>query len=903
MKNLKSPWVMGLLTSLIFTAFSQITPIKDIQFTGGPAGDSPLLGQTVTISGIVTAEHRGDVYANGGISGSYFFVMDSAGAWCGIQIFYSAEYAAEGDSVTITGVVGEYNNQTQIGNVTDFTVHSSQRELPGPIDVTTEAVDTSEAYEGCLVRVMDVDITETGIGSYNNWRVDDGSGDVLIDTRAQYFFTPVLNDSLRSLTGIVLSYKDEYSIAPRLAWDIVEAGEFTRIQRIQQVRNSDLLRTPVDDFADMSYACDPTNASDSYRNYDILSIKGVVTMPTGLSYAGDGVKFILAEEGGGPWSAILSYNEDSTKYPVLFEGDLIKMTGDVGEYRTNASNMTEFWSTTNIDILGIGEDPAPASIETGDISLPVSAEQWGNVMVYVKDAPVVDVNINPQDGIFAVDDGSGSLIVDNDSDSLYQYYNSNPLPPLGTIADSIRGWIYHHFGGYADSTAYKIAPLYLSDIVWGIGPPAITNQERNLGIPSSTDIVTVQADVATNLTISEVALYYEVMGVSADYTKVVMNNVGGETYAGDIPEQADGSFVNYYIVATDDQNQSTTLPADTSVQNLCYKVIDGVPAIYDIQYTPWSVADTPFEGANVEITGIVTVDTNANNIFGAYCIQDDEAEWSGIFVDLINEDLKRGDEITVFGTVTEYNPPPAYDFQWDNNTVILTDSFKVLGSGNSVNPMLYSTGQLTDFDAGAEPLEGVLVKVMNATLIRVNGYDVTFDDGTGECRVDGDFMLARDQDANNIFYVNDADGYLVAFGDTIRPGDKVNYIQGVFIYSYGTYKIELRDNDDFGVVVGINPDFEPIPLSYNLKQNFPNPFNPSTRIYFEVPQTHKVKMVIYNILGQKVRTLVDENFNAGRHIINWDGRNDIGIQVPTGIYIYRIKAGDFISSRKMLMVK
>jgi hypothetical protein len=393
------------------------------------------------------------------------------------------------------------------------------------------------------------------------------------------------------------------------------------------------------------------------------------------------------------------------------------------------------------------------------------------------------------------------------------------------------------------------------------------------------------------------------MGVSADYTKVVMNNVGGETYAGDIPEQADGSFVNYYIVATDDQNQSTTLPADTSVQNLCYKVIDGVPAIYDIQYTPWSVADTPFEGANVEITGIVTVDTNANNIFGAYCIQDDEAEWSGIFVDLINEDLKRGDEITVFGTVTEYNPPPAYDFQWDNNTVILTDSFKVLGSGNSVNPMLYSTGQLTDFDAGAEPLEGVLVKVMNATLIRVNGYDVTFDDGTGECRVDGDFMLARDQDANNIFYVNDADGYLVAFGDTIRPGDKVNYIQGVFIYSYGTYKIELRDNDDFGVVVGINPDFEPIPLSYNLKQNFPNPFNPSTRIYFEVPQTHKVKMVIYNILGQKVRTLVDENFNAGRHIINWDGRNDIGIQVPTGIYIYRIKAGDFISSRKMLMVK
>ena len=65
-------------------------------------------------------------------------------------------------------------------------------------------------------------------------------------------------------------------------------------------------------------------------------------MPSGLSYAGAGVKFIFSEIGGGPWSGILSYNADSTAYPQLFEGDLIEMTGYIGEYRTAPSNMTEF---------------------------------------------------------------------------------------------------------------------------------------------------------------------------------------------------------------------------------------------------------------------------------------------------------------------------------------------------------------------------------------------------------------------------------------------------------------------------------------------------------------------------------------------------------------------------------
>jgi hypothetical protein len=263
--------------------------------------------------------------------------------------------------------------------------------------------------------------------------------------------------------------------------------------------------------------------------------------------------------------------------------------------------------------------------------------------------------------------------------------------------------------------------------------------------------------------------------------------------------------------------------------------------------------------------------------------------------------LNRGDEITVYGTVTDYNPD--WGFKWDNNTVILADSFKLVGSGNTVNPIEVSTGSLPSADVAAEPNEGVLVKIRNATLMGLNPYDASFDDGSGECLVDGDFMLSADQDPNTTFYVNDDAGYLVAFGDTLYPGDRVDMIQGIFTFSFGTYKIEVRDGDDFGVKVGVDPDFKPIALTYKLDQNFPNPFNPETRIYFQIPQSHNVRIVVYNMLGQKVRMVTDSHFTPGNHVVNWDGRDDVGNAVPTGVYVYRIMAGEFIAAKKMLLVK
>ncbi|MCB0834841.1 MAG: T9SS type A sorting domain-containing protein, partial [Bacteroidetes bacterium] len=85
--------------------------------------------------------------------------------------------------------------------------------------------------------------------------------------------------------------------------------------------------------------------------------------------------------------------------------------------------------------------------------------------------------------------------------------------------------------------------------------------------------------------------------------------------------------------------------------------------------------------------------------------------------------------------------------------------------------------------------------------------------------------------------------------------------------------------------------------------NYPNPFNPTTTIKFALPDAGRVRLVVYNILGQKVRELVDGFKDAGRYEVLWNGRNDKGQLVSSGLYIYRLESVKGIQSRKMLLVK
>jgi hypothetical protein len=98
--------------------------------------------------------------------------------------------------------------------------------------------------------------------------------------------------------------------------------------------------------------------------------------------------------------------------------------------------------------------------------------------------------------------------------------------------------------------------------------------------------------------------------------------------------------------------------------------------------------------------------------------------------------------------------------------------------------------------------------------------------------------------------------------------------------------------------IGIQPIGSNVPAVFALRQNYPNPFNPSTHIEFDLPKAEFVNLVIYNTLGQEVKTLLNENKNAGSYRIDFDASS-----LPSGTYFYRITAGDFVQTNKMVLVK
>jgi hypothetical protein len=110
--------------------------------------------------------------------------------------------------------------------------------------------------------------------------------------------------------------------------------------------------------------------------------------------------------------------------------------------------------------------------------------------------------------------------------------------------------------------------------------------------------------------------------------------------------------------------------------------------------------------------------------------------------------------------------------------------------------------------------------------------------------------------------------------------------------------------DGFFTAIGDDPISIGIPQVYSLEQNYPNPFNPTTKIIYNLPKSAQVTLEVYNILGQRVKVLVDNHFqHKGSHTVIWNTVDNRGHNLASGVYFYRIQAGDFIQSKKMVLLK
>jgi len=240
----------------------------------------------------------------------------------------------------------------------------------------------------------------------------------------------------------------------------------------------------------------------------------------------------------------------------------------------------------------------------------------------------------------------------------------------------------------------------------------------------------------------------------------------------------------------------------------------------------------------------------------------------------------------------------------------LSGSFAFDGAREAVNVWVDSVN--TDITRGLllsssypVPLDGLgSVAVQGGQAHSLSLYPNTSLTGANQITIyyaDADLVLdsglTGDETTLEVFQWDHANAQWESLGGTVNT--ELNIVQAL-IHSGGIYAAfttqVITDVEDGGYG-------DHLPYGFELHQNYPNPFNPATTIQYSLPERSQVRIEVFNLLGQKVQTLVDTEMSAGSYTVSWDGTDGSGKPVATGVYLYRFQAGEHIQTKKMLLLK
>lgn len=125
----------------------------------------------------------------------------------------------------------------------------------------------------------------------------------------------------------------------------------------------------------------------------------------------------------------------------------------------------------------------------------------------------------------------------------------------------------------------------------------------------------------------------------------------------------------------------------------------------------------------------------------------------------------------------------------------------------------------------------------------------------------------------------------------------------VFVQNNTDKKIQNVEYIESSSLTSIGEPVGGVPTTFAVSQNYPNPFNPSTRIDYAVSKQSSVSLKVYNLVGQEVKTLVSEQKSVGVYKAEWNGKDNFGKDVPSGMYLYKMTAGSFEQTKKMILIK
>ncbi len=246
----------------------------------------------------------------------------------------------------------------------------------------------------------------------------------------------------------------------------------------------------------------------------------------------------------------------------------------------------------------------------------------------------------------------------------------------------------------------------------------------------------------------------------------------------------------------------------------------------------------------------------------------------------------------------------------------LTRGLNITGGGNALAMLKLERMQNTPSGDGDLTLR---VSVGETRDLKGYGFSLAYDTGKYvfvEAREADGNLLKRSLGQETLFLASDRTPGRVDIGAVKVDGDGVSgdgeLVELVFQASDTPSASDFRISES--VLIGVDGsidllshveigDLNPLPDRFELKQNMPNPFNPPTVIGYQLAAAGPVRFTIYSVLGQEVRVLVNERQEAGSFAATWDGTDELGRRVASGIYLYRIQAGAFSATKRMLLVK
>ncbi len=659
---------------------------------------------------------------------------------------------------------------------------------------------------------------------------------------------------------------------------------------------------------------------DTVRVRGLVLVRPVVHPDTNRSViisAGARWSIYIQDPNETEWGGINILQQDTsspgvqnTFMDLVDTAQVVEFTGVIAEFLNNTTQMN-ILTNPPVPVQIISTEPKrPDPIEitldeffTGNPPVhSFRAEKYEGMYVIVRNVITSDRQSN---GNYKINDGFGHYAYIYNQSRYYKTGSAGLIPgyqpPLdGSVISYIRAVVTTRADGY------YLVPMYPGDVgPLTASPPIISSIRRNSTLVLPNQSVEISAN-ARDLdgSVAEVKLYYSVNDGSVDSVTMTRSATDTLLYSATIPGVAsDSALVSFYIRARDNQGNVASNPQNIVTGKYFYLVLNRPLTIQDVQYSPYGSGFSAYNGYRVQVSGVVTADSSdLPGISGTplrIYMQNGAGPWSGIQIGTLGTlgtavlNLKKGDLVAVEGVISE------------SFNVTRIDSLSSLIVSSSNNPLpefqTLTTGAMGTGDGVVEKekWESVLVKYVNVNVDSANADgtsnfgEIFVNDGTGRTRVEL-------QDGNHIYH-NLWDPNLA--NDTtliqVRKNDRFAEIRGVMFFSFSNYKLAPRKNDDFVGYqpTGIEENYN-VPSNYSLKQNYPNPFNPATTIEYTIPKAGNITLKIFNVLGQEVKTLLNQYQDPGTYRIYFDAS-----KLSSGTYFYTLSADNFVQVKKMLLLK